>query len=135
MPVDLDRGAGQDREAGNEHDAEPVGILERGRVGVPVRVRGRHRIGVQPRGDGAYGGVVAEVEHEQRLRVRFGRGVPPAGRELEVRAGAGKREEHAVVAVVVVEAADLGQADPVAVKPHKLVQPFGCGGQCAPSWL
>src|SRR5512133_4397618 len=51
------------------------------------------------------------------------RGAVPAARgQLEVRVGARHGEKHAVVAVVIAEAADLGQPDAVPVEPDDLVQ-------------
>ena len=54
--------------------------------------------------------------------------MPAAGGELEVRARARDREEHAVVAVVIAEAADLGQPEAVAVERDDLVQALGVPG-------
>jgi len=48
--------------------------------------------------------------------------VAAAGSELEVRIGSGHREEHAVVAVVIAEAADLDQPEAVAVERNDLGQ-------------
>jgi hypothetical protein len=48
--------------------------------------------------------------------------VPAARGQLEVCAGARHREKLAVVAVVIAEAADLGQPDAVSVEPDHLVQ-------------
>jgi hypothetical protein len=51
--------------------------------------------------------------------------VTAAGGQLQVGIGAWHREEHAVVAVVVAEATDLGQSDAVSVEPDDLLQPRG----------
>ena len=45
-----------------------------------------------------------------------------AGGELEMRIGSRHLQEHAVVAVVTAEAADLGQAEAVAVERDNLVR-------------
>jgi hypothetical protein len=54
--------------------------------------------------------------------------VPSAGGQLKVRAGAGHREKHAVVAVVIMEAVDLGQPDTVSVERGDFVQALGVPG-------
>ena len=55
----------------------PSGFLERQPVLRPVRVRRRDRIGAEPRRGGPHRRVVAEVEHEERLRVGSGARCPP----------------------------------------------------------
>jgi len=50
--------------------------------------------------------------------------VTPSG-ELQMRAGAREREEHAVIPVVIAEPADLGEAEAVAVEGDNLVQALG----------
>ena len=57
--------------------------------------------------------------------MRLGRGVAPAGGDLEVRVRAGEPEEDAVVAVVPLEAPELGEPDPVAVEADELLEPLG----------
>jgi hypothetical protein len=47
------------------------------------------------------------------------------GRELQVRACARDREENAVIAVVIAEPADLGEAESIAVEGDDLVQALG----------
>jgi hypothetical protein len=47
--------------------------------------------------------------------------LPPAG-ELEVRVGSGEREEDAVVTLVVLEPAELRQAEPLAVETDDLLE-------------
>jgi hypothetical protein len=59
--------------------------------------------------------------------------VATAGGEFKVRAGAGHREEHAVVAVVAAEAAELGQRDTVPVEPDDLLEALGGGRPAAAS--
>jgi hypothetical protein len=59
--------------------------------------------------------------------------VATAGGEFKVRAGAGHREEHAVVAVVAAEAAELGQRDTVPVEPDDLLEALGRGRPAAAS--
>ena len=54
--------------------------------------------------------------------------VPAARRQLEVGTGAGHLEEHAVIAVVIAEAADLGEPEAVAVERDDLVQAVGVPG-------
>jgi hypothetical protein len=54
--------------------------------------------------------------------------VAPAGGELEVRVGSRHREEHAVVAVVIAKAADLGRPKPVTIRRDDLVQALGVAG-------
>ena len=76
--------------------------------------------------------IVAEVEHEQRFRVRRRGAVPAARGQLEVRTGARHREEHAVVAVVIAEAADLGQPEAVSVERDDLIQALGMPGDAQP---
>jgi hypothetical protein len=90
-----------------------------------MRVGRRDRIHVQPPDDVRDALRVAQVQHEQRLRIRCGRAVRTARRELEVRAGARNIEERAVVAVVVAEPADPGQPEAVAVERDELGQPVG----------
>jgi hypothetical protein len=58
--------------------------------------------------------------------------VPRPGGQLEVRPGARDGEEDAVVAHVVAEAADLRQADPVAVERDDLGQALGVAGDPQP---
>lgn len=94
----------------------------------PVRVGGRDRIDAQASRDSLHCLVVAEVEHQQRFRMGRRSAVPAARGQLEVRAGARHREKHAVVAVVIAEAADLGQPDAVSVEPEDLVQALGVPG-------
>jgi hypothetical protein len=60
--------------------------------------------------------------------VRGRSAVPAARRELEVCGGARHLEKHPVVAVVIPEAPDLGQAETVAVERHDLAQPLGVAG-------
>jgi hypothetical protein len=55
--------------------------------------------------------------------------VGASGRELEVGVRAGKREEDAVVSIVAGETAELGQAQPVAVKLHDPVETDGVAGE------
>ena len=57
--------------------------------------------------------------------MRQGSAVFPARGELEVGAAAGHLQEHSVVPVVIVEAADLRDAEPVPIEPHELVQALG----------
>jgi hypothetical protein len=110
---------------GHEDNAEAVGVLDRHAVPGPMRVGRRDRIDVQPPDDIRDTLRVAQVQHEQRLRIRCGRAVRTTRRELEVRAGARDIEERAVVAVVVAEPADLGQPEAVAVERDELGQPVG----------
>ena len=112
----------------HEDDPEAVRILERQPVRGPVGVGGRDRSDAEARGDRLHGLVVADVEHEQRFGMRRRGAVPAARRQLEVRAGARHREEHAVVAVVIAEAADLGQPDAVPVERDDLVEALGVPG-------
>src|SRR2546423_192412 len=55
-------------------------------------------------------------------------GLPTSRGQLEVSAAARHREEDAVVALVPAEAADLGEADAVAVERHDLVEALGVAG-------
>ena len=57
--------------------------------------------------------------------MRDGGAMLAAGGELEMGLGAGNLEEHAVVTVVTAEAADLHEAQAVAVEAHQLVQALG----------
>jgi putative acetyltransferase len=57
--------------------------------------------------------------------VRPRRHVRAARGQLEVRSRPRQREEHAVVALVSAELADLGQPDPVAVDRDDVLQPIG----------
>src|SRR4051794_41958855 len=50
------------------------------------------------------------------------------GGQLEMRAGAGYREEDAVVAVMTAKATDLGEPDAVAVELDHLVEALGMAG-------
>ena len=52
-----------------------------------------------------------------------------AGGELEMGACAGQRQEHAVVAGVVLESSEFGQREPVAVEAHDLGQAFGVASE------
>ena len=58
--------------------------------------------------------------------------MPAARGQLEVRAGARHREQYAVVAVVIAEAADLGEPDAVSVERDDLVQALGVPGHAQP---
>ena len=60
--------------------------------------------------------------------MRLGRGVAATGGELQVRAGPGDGEETAVVAVVVVEAADLGESEPLPIEGDDRGEPVGVAG-------
>ena len=92
---------------------------------VPVRVSGRDRISAEAGRDRPDRLVVAEVQHEQRLGVWHGRTVFAAGSQFEMGAGAGHLEEHAAVAVVILEATDLGQTKAVAVETDEVVEALG----------
>jgi hypothetical protein len=63
-----------------------------------------------------------EVEDEEALRMRLGRAVTAAAGELEMCARAGEPEEDAVVAVVPLEAPELGEPDPVPVEADDLLE-------------
>jgi hypothetical protein len=65
---------------------------------------------------------VSEIEDDP---VRPRRHVRAARGQLEVRSRPRQREEHAVVALVSAELADLGQPDPVAVDRDDVLQPIG----------
>jgi ribosomal protein S18 acetylase RimI-like enzyme len=54
--------------------------------------------------------------------------VRAAGGQLQVRSGARDGEEHAVIAVVIAKAADLGQPEAVAVERDQLVEAVGVAG-------
>ena len=82
------------------------------------------RIGTEPRDGGSDRGAISQVQHEQRLGMRRGRPLAAAGRELEVCTSSGQLEEHAVVAVVIAEPADLGETDTVAIEDDDLAQPL-----------
>ena len=57
--------------------------------------------------------------------MRDGRAVGAARRQLEMRAGSRHLQEHAFIAVVVFEAADLVQSEAVAVEPNERVEALG----------
>ena len=108
--------------SGTSTTRKPSGSSNVSAVLGPVRVGGRDRIGAEACRHGPPPPLIAEVEHEQRFGVRRRSAVPAARGELEVRAGARDHEKDAVVAVVIAEAADLGQPDAVAVERDDLLQ-------------
>ena len=110
---------------GDEDDVEAVGVLEREAVLGPVWVGRANWLPAEASGDVPDRLVVADVEEEERFGVRLRSAVAAAGCELEVSARLRYPEEHAVVAVVVVEASYLGKAETVAVEPDDLVETFG----------
>src|SRR3954453_9035563 len=110
---------------GHEDDAEAVRVLDGHAVRRPVRVRGHDGRLLEPSDRPPHGLLVAEVQHEEGLRVRRRRAMRPAGAQLEMRAGPGDVEEDAVVAVVAAELGDHGQADAVAVERDDLVEALG----------
>lgn len=107
---------------GHEDDAEAVRILEREAVRFPIRVRRLNRSHFETCRDRLHAFGVAGVQHEQRFGMWLGSRVAAAGRQLEVSAAPRNLEKDAVVAVVVSEAADLGQAHAVSVELHDLLQ-------------
>jgi hypothetical protein len=94
----------------------------------PVRVGRRDRVDPEPGHDRLHRGLVAGVEDDQGLPVRNGSTVLAAGGELEVGPAARHLEKHAGVAVVLAEATDLHEAEPIAVEPHELVEALGVAG-------
>ncbi len=112
----------------HEHDKKAVRVFEREGALGPIRVRQRDGRIADPRRDRAHSARVANIEHQQRLGMRRGRRVRTARCELEMGVGAGDGQEHAVVAIMIAEAADFGQPDPVAVERHNLAQAFGVPG-------
>ena len=61
--------------------------------------------------------------------MRLGRAVTSAAGELEVGSRARKSEEHAVVAVVPLEAPELGEPEPVPVEADELLEPLGVASE------
>src|SRR5262249_50712089 len=106
----------------HEYHSKAIGIREGEPMCRPIRVGRWKRSRTQPPSDRSQLADIANVEDEQRLRMRHGRTVSAAARELEVHAGAGYLEKDAVVAVVVVEAADLAKADPIAIEGEGIVE-------------
>ena len=130
-------GAAQNRgyhsqRSGTRTTRKPSGSSNVTRAEPSTGVCRRDRILVEARRDGLHGLITAEVEHEQRVRMRRRSAMPTARCQLEVRAGARHREKHAVVAVVIAEATDLGQPDAVSVEPDDLVQSLGVPGNAQP---
>lgn len=112
----------------HEYYVEAVRVRERQPVPGPVGIGGCDRLAAEAVGDGVSGVGVGEVEHEQRFRVGLGCAVRAAGGQLQVRSGARDGEEHAVIAVVIAKAADLGQPEAVAVERDQLVEAVGVAG-------
>src|SRR3954471_14024287 len=94
----------------------------------PVGIRRRDGIDSEPVGDVVHRLVVAQIEHQQRLGMGRRSTVRSPGGHLEMRAGAGYREEDAVVAVMTAKATDLGEPDAVAVELDHLVEALGVAG-------
>jgi hypothetical protein len=89
-------------------------------VGSPVGVHCLYRLRTDAFGCLLHGLGVAKVEDEQRLTMRRGCAVLPAAREFELRACFRQAEEHTVVAVMIGEAAELRQAESVALEADEL---------------
>lgn len=85
----------------------------------PVGVRGLDRRAAHAPADLVDRLGAPQVEDEEALRMRLGRTVTSAAGELEMRARAGEPEEDAVVAVVPLEAPELGKPDLVAVESRR----------------
>src|SRR5262249_23458198 len=62
------------------------------------------------------GFMAAEVEDEERFRVRCGRFVSAAGRELDMGVRAWEGEEDPVVPLVALESPDLRKAETIAIE-------------------
>jgi hypothetical protein len=71
---------------GHEDDPEAVRILEGQPVLGPVRVGGSNWIDTQSRRHRLHRRIVAEVEHQERFRMRRRGAVATAGGEFKVRA-------------------------------------------------
>jgi Domain of unknown function (DUF3303) len=106
----------------NEHDMEAIGVGQGDTVLLPVRVCRLDRLGPDTFARLSDRVIAADVEDEERFGVRFGRSVRAAAGELEVRVRSRDGEEHSVVALVVIEAADFWQAEAVAVEVDEFVQ-------------
>jgi hypothetical protein len=70
----------------------------------------------------SHGLVAPEIEHHERLRVRWRRRVLASSREFEVSLRSRYSEEDAVVPVMVVEPPDLRQAESIPIEPDDLVE-------------
>ncbi len=89
----------------DKDDAESVRVSECHRVGSPVGVRCLYRLRTDTLACLLHSLGVPEVEDEQRLRMRRGSAMVAAARKFELRACPRQAEEHTVVTVMVVEAA------------------------------
>ena len=94
----------------------------------PVRVGGGDRVDAEPRGDRLHRLIVAEIEDKQRLRMGRRSPVPTARGQLEMRVGARHRKKHAVVAGVIVEAANLRQPDAISIERDELPEALSVSG-------
>src|SRR5262249_51890063 len=112
----------------HQDDAKAVRVLEGLAVLRPIRVCRRDGSLFETRCDLVNRRLVAQVEHEQGLRVGSGRRMRSNRSELDVSPASRDREKDALVAVVIVEAADLVQSDPVTVEGDDLLETLGVPG-------
>src|SRR5262245_57681211 len=106
----------------DEDDPKAIRVREGDPVRPPIRVCGLHRGGANALTHLCDGGGASEIEDEERLGVWCRWACQAAARELDLRIRPWNSQEHAVVTIVVVEAPDFRQSDPVAVEAHELLE-------------